>query len=86
MRGGARLKAWLRDHGKTQEWLAARLGTHQTTVSAWILGRAVPLDMALGIRRITKIPVEDWVVPVRAKRARVEEVFAVPEQAESAAG
>ena len=69
-RGGARLRAWLKEHDKTQEWIASRLGTHQTNVSAWMLGRPVPLDMALAIRRITKIPVEDWVVPSAPSKTR----------------
>lgn len=81
-RGGARLKAWLKAQGKTQEWLAAKLGTHQTNVSAWILGRVVPLEMALGIRRITKIPVEDWVVPVPAKRSKAIAASPIDEPAE----
>jgi len=69
-RGGARLKAWIRNNGKTQEWVAERIGTHQTNVSAWILGRPVPLEAAIAIRRITKIPVEDWIVPAQTRKAR----------------
>ncbi len=62
-RGGARLRRWLKAKGWKQEDLAERLGTHQTNVSAWMLGRPIPLDKALAIRAITKIAVEEWVAP-----------------------
>jgi transcriptional regulator with XRE-family HTH domain len=62
-RGGERLRRWLRDKGWKQEDLAERIGTHQTNVSAWMLGRPIPLDKAIAIRRITKLAVEDWVKP-----------------------
>jgi transcriptional regulator with XRE-family HTH domain len=62
-RGGTRLRRWLKDKGWKQEDLAERIGTHQTNVSAWILGRPIPLDKALAIRRLTKIAIEDWVAP-----------------------
>lgn len=62
-RGGARLRQWLKEKNKTQEWLAEQIGTHQTNVSAWILGRPVSIEMAVAIRRVTRIPVEDWVQP-----------------------
>lgn len=62
-RGGTRLRQWLKDKGWKQEDLAEKIGTHQTNVSAWILGRPIPLDKAIAIRRLTKIAVEDWVAP-----------------------
>ncbi len=61
-RGGVRLRAWLKTERRTQQWLAGEVGTHQTNVSAWILGRPIPLEMAVAIRKITDIPVEDWLV------------------------
>jgi len=59
-RGGVRLRDWLREERRTQKWLGDQIGTHQTNVSAWILGRAIPLEMALAIRRVTGIAVEAW--------------------------
>lgn len=60
--GGVRLRAWLRDHDQTQADLAEQVGTHQTNISAWILGRPIPIDKAIAIRDVTGIEVEDWVV------------------------
>ena len=62
-RGGARLRRWLQEKARTQEWLAEQIGTHQTNVSAWILGRPISIEMAVAIRKVTRIPVEDWVEP-----------------------
>ena len=62
-RGGVRLRQWLKDNRRNQDWLAEQIDTHQTNVSAWILGRPIPLDAAVAIRKITDIPVEDWLVP-----------------------
>lgn len=59
-RGGARLRDWLRDERRTQEWLGEQVGTHQTNISAWLRGRPIPLDMALKLRTLTGINVEDW--------------------------
>lgn len=73
-RGGARLREWLKSRGKNQDWLAAEIGTHQTNVSAWILGRPIPLDMALAIRKATRIPVEDWVTPAEESGATLPDV------------
>lgn len=62
-RGGAELRAWLKAEGKTQEWLADQIKTHQTNVSAWILGRPISIEAAVAIRGVTEIPVEHWIVP-----------------------
>lgn len=59
-RGGARLRDWLRDERRTQEWLAEQIGTHQTNVSAWIRGRPLPVRMAIAIRDVTNIEIDDW--------------------------
>lgn len=69
-RGGVRLRKWLKDKGWTQSDLGDRLGTHQTNVSAWILGRPIPLEMAVAVARLTGIPVEDWIVPAEEKKRR----------------
>lgn len=67
-RGGARLRQWLEDERRTQDWLAEQIDTHQTNVSAWIRGREIPLRMAIRIRKLTDIPVEDWVVEAESAR------------------
>jgi plasmid maintenance system antidote protein VapI len=59
-RGGTLLRDWLRDERRTQEWLGAEIGTHQTNVSAWIRGRPIPLDMAVAIERLTGIDPKEW--------------------------
>jgi transcriptional regulator with XRE-family HTH domain len=61
--GGVRLRGWLRDERRTQEWLGEQIGTHQTNVSRWLLGKVTPpLEMALAIEKITGITPADWVV------------------------
>lgn len=59
-RGGVRLRDWLREERRTQEWLAKQIGTHQTNVSAWIRGRPLPVKMAIKIRKVTEIEIEAW--------------------------
>jgi len=60
-RGGALLRAWLKDERRSQEWLAEQIGNSQTNISAWILGpRPPPLDVALAIEKTTGIPVHAW--------------------------
>lgn len=61
-RGGVRLRQWLADHDKTQEWLADQIDSSQKNVSAWSLGRPIPLDAAVAIRKVTDIPVEEWLL------------------------
>jgi len=61
-RGGARLRQWLKDHGHKQATFAAEIGESQQNVSRWILGHPVPLHVAVAIRKVTDIPVEDWLV------------------------
>lgn len=63
-RGGARLRAWLKDERRSQQWLADQIGSSQTNVSAWShprTPRPIPLEMALKIERLTGIEVEEWV-------------------------
>ncbi len=72
-RGGARLRQWLKEKNKTQEWLAEQIGTHQTNVSAWILGRPVSIEMALAIRKVTRIPVEDWIQPASPSESELDD-------------
>ena len=61
-RGGARLRRWLQDERRNQEWLASQVGTSQQTLSAWIRGRPIPLAQAVSIRGITGIAIEEWLV------------------------
>jgi DNA-binding transcriptional regulator YdaS (Cro superfamily) len=42
--GGKKLKAWLKDSGKTQAWLAKQLGVRQTHISAYCNGVMRPSD------------------------------------------
>jgi transcriptional regulator with XRE-family HTH domain len=61
--GGVRLRRWLRDERRTQEWLGEQIGTHQTNVSRWLLGKVTPpLDMALALEKVTGISPSDWLV------------------------
>lgn len=63
-RGGVRLRAWLKERRRTQEWIAEQIGTHQTNISAWMRGRPISVDAAVRIERVTGIPVADWTVKV----------------------
>lgn len=58
------LRDWIREERRTQEWLGEQIGTHQTNVSRWILGRTPPLEMALAVQKVTGIDPADWLVPV----------------------
>lgn len=62
-RGARKLREWLREERRTQEWVGEQIGTFQTTVSGWLRGKTVPLEKALAIRGLTGIPVEDWTIP-----------------------
>ncbi len=61
--GGVRLRDWLRDERRTQKWLGEQIGTHQATVSKWILGQAPPLAMALAMEKVAGIEPCDWLIP-----------------------
>ncbi len=61
MNGRDRLREWMKANDHNQQWLADQIRTHQTNVSAWLRGRAVPLDMAIRLRAVTGIEVEAWV-------------------------
>lgn len=67
-KGAVRLRQWLRDERRTQEWLATELGTRQTTVSRWVLGTGQPkIRFALALCRITGISVELWAETAETK-------------------
>lgn len=65
------LKAWLKVHGKTQEWLADTLDVGRSTVWAWMGGRNHPsLELAASIQALTGGAVEAsaWVDPKEIAR------------------
>lgn len=61
-RAGLRLHDWLESERRSQGWIAEQVGTHQTSVSAWIRGRPIPLEAAIKIQKLTGIAVEEWTV------------------------
>ncbi len=61
--GGILLGTWLAAERRSQDWLAEQIGAHQTTVSRWMRGDPIPLAVAIEIRRVTGIPIEEWVQP-----------------------
>ena len=67
-RGGHLLAKWLKENGRTQMWLAGKLGLAH--VQVWRIltgGRSPHIDVAVAIEKLTKIPVAVWSKP-RAKR------------------
>lgn len=73
-RGSVRLHAWMAKNGLNQKKLAEALSAsgmkvHQTYVSGLLLGRPCSLPVAVQIKRVTKIPVEDWTVEEQAPAA-----------------
>lgn len=66
-RGCVRLKEWMTKNSVSQVELAKRMTSargaaaiHQTSVSTWLHGRVPSLEMAVLLRKVTKIPVEAW--------------------------
>jgi hypothetical protein len=69
-RGGRKLKEWLKDRGKNQQWFAEELSrergerVYQSSVSAWARGASlIPLWGGLAIQKLTGIPAADWTIP-----------------------
>ena len=54
-----KLVEWLRENGKTQEWLSAQCGVRQTTASQWVRGSGMSVVHALRVARATGLSVED---------------------------
>lgn len=78
---GARLLLqWMSDNGKkSQKWVGNQLTVrgepvHQTNISAWIIGRAIPIEAAVALRALTGIPVEAWAVEEKPKPVSVSRV------------
>lgn len=69
-RGVNALKEWLRAECRSQNWLAKQIHAHQTSVSMWLTGRPVSLAIAIKIRDVTGIPIEDWAVEAESPDAR----------------
>lgn len=67
-----RLRALLNyQEGRTQGWIASRIGVTQQTVSALLAGDGSPsLELALAIERVFGIPAREW-LPSR-KLTRIE--------------
>lgn len=71
--GGVLLRRWLKNERRSQQWLADEIGepcrNSQTNISAWIIGpRPPPLAVAIAIRDITGIDVDEWTKPAEAHR------------------
>lgn len=60
-RGSDALRSWLMGEDRSQQWLASKLGTSQTQVSAWVRGNRVPsVRHCIAIAATTGIPVVAW--------------------------
>lgn len=82
------MREWLAARGYSQEWLAEQIATvpvvgrttRQTSVSAWLRGRTVPLWAALAIEAITGIAARSWltdrVTPLRSGARRTHARYA----------
>ncbi len=64
-----RLKDWLDENDKNQQWLAERLTearggerVWQASVSMWLRGSQIPQWAAFGVQKVTGIPAADWTV------------------------
>lgn len=40
-----KLSRWLRDEGRKQRWLAARVGCSESSLRSWLRGDAVPMPV-----------------------------------------
>lgn len=66
--------------GRTQGWLADRLGIKQQTVSSLIRGDKLPsFELALVIHRVTGIPPQAWLT--KNQRARIDALQPLSEAA-----
>lgn len=81
-RGGRKLKEWLEDRDRNQQWFAEQLTeergerVYQSSVSAWMRGASLmPLWGGLAVQKLTGIPAADWTIadeessPSLAKRS-----------------
>ena len=60
-RGSDALRSWLVTETRSQQWLATKLGTSQTQVSAWVRGKTVPsVRHCVAIAAATGIPIVAW--------------------------
>ncbi len=68
-RGARKLREWLDDRERNQQWLAEQLSAergervYQSSVSAWLRGAQMPLWGGLAVQKLTGIPAADWTVP-----------------------
>ena len=75
-RGARLLLEWMKKWDRTQKWVGEHIvvkgeKVHQTNISAWIIGRAIPIGAAIEIRELTGIPVEAWAVEEKLPVRRV---------------
>lgn len=54
------VRDWLRENGKTHQWLANRLGVQRQQVTQWLTGHRVPMKHAGAIEDLTGVPVRAW--------------------------
>ena len=68
-RGARKLKEWLEDRERNQQWFAEQLTeergerVYQSSVSAWLRGAQMPLWGGLAVQKLTGIPAADWTIP-----------------------
>jgi transcriptional regulator with XRE-family HTH domain len=60
-KAGVRLHAWLKANGKSQRWLAKKLGVGADALWRWCVGERQPrIDHCAAIQRITGIGATEW--------------------------
>ena len=55
------LEKWLEKNNRSQQWLAAKVGVHQTTVRLWIQGSLPSIPLAAKLESVTGIAVGQWI-------------------------
>ncbi len=57
-----RLKAVLAEQGKTNKWLAEKLGKSETTISRWCTNEVQPsMDTFIGIAKLLNVDVKELI-------------------------
>ncbi|HEY4198092.1 MAG TPA: helix-turn-helix transcriptional regulator [Mucilaginibacter sp.] len=61
-----RLKIVLAEQGRTNKWLALKLGKNETTVSRWCTNDAQPsLEMLVNVAGVLNVDVRELLVPTK---------------------
>lgn len=77
-RGSRKLREWLADRDRNQQWLAEQLSAergervYQSSVSAWLRGAQMPLWGGLAVQKLTGIPAADWTVSEEESRSAIK--------------